>query len=95
MGKMVMTDSVMKEGQLVVNCPFARKTSSTRVVLERLLRNMFGAMKSFQIHMVLKMTEVVVMGFINGRMMEKKILPTLAPSTIAASLSGRHAMEKS
>ena len=86
-GKIVTTESVMKIGQLVVNCPLARKTSSTSVVLARELRKMLGAMKSFQIHIVLKMMEVVVMDFISGKMIWKKILAGPAPSTMAASLS--------
>ena len=82
-----MTDWVMKMGQLVVNCPLARKIYSTRVVFARELRKMFGAMKSFQIHMVWKMMVVIVMGFISGSTIWKKMRAGLAPSTMAASLS--------
>lgn len=48
------------------------------------IRKMLGIMKSFHIHMVLKMMDVAVMGFIRGNTMRKNTPPTLQPSTMAA-----------
>ena len=55
------------------------------VPLERVLRKIFGAIKSFQIHIVLKITDVEVIGFISGNTILKNTIGMLQPSTIAAS----------
>ena len=44
-----------------------------------------GIKKSFQIHMVFNIKTVIIMGFKSGKTIRKKILITLAPSTLAAS----------
>ena len=86
-GRMETTDNVMNRGQSTLNWPFARNTSSTTVPFILEFRKMLGAMKSFHIHMVLKMMDVAVMGFIRGNTMRKNTPPTLQPSTMAASVS--------